>query len=113
MTVSAFRALATVTVALTTTLGLNVQREAGSMEHQVSYHTVTVEGVSIFYREAGPKGAPTILLLHGLPSSSRMFQPLLTRLADKYHLVAQVRSFAIPAMCCIPPLLLIALFCRP
>jgi pimeloyl-ACP methyl ester carboxylesterase len=41
-----------------------------------------------FYREAGPKDAPTILLLHGLPSSSRMFQPLLTRLADNYHLVA-------------------------
>ena len=58
------------------------------MEQQVSYHTVTVEGVSIFYREAGPKGAPTILLLHGLPSSSRMFQPLLTRLAANYHLVA-------------------------
>ena len=58
------------------------------MEQQVSYRTVEVDGVSIFYREAGPKGAPTILLLHGLPSSSRMFQPLLTRLADKYHLVA-------------------------
>ena len=58
------------------------------MEQQVSYRTVMVEGVSIFYREAGPKSAPTILLLHGLPSSSRMFQPLLTRLADNYHLVA-------------------------
>src|SRR5580698_6987853 len=55
---------------------------------QASYRTVMVEGISIFYREAGPKGAPTILLLHGLPSSSRMFQPLLTRLADNYHLVA-------------------------
>jgi len=50
--------------------------------------TVKVDGLSIFYREAGPKDAPTILLLHGLPSSSRMFQPLLTRLADNYHLVA-------------------------
>jgi pimeloyl-ACP methyl ester carboxylesterase len=58
------------------------------MEQQVSYRTVMVEGVSIFYRETGPKGAPTILLLHGLPSSSRMFQPLLTRLADNFHLVA-------------------------
>jgi pimeloyl-ACP methyl ester carboxylesterase len=47
-----------------------------------------VDGLSIFYREAGPKDAPTILLLHGLPSSSRMFQPLLTRLADSYHLIA-------------------------
>ena len=58
------------------------------MEQRVSYRTVMVEGISIFYREAGPKGAPTILLLHGLPSSSRMFQPLLARLADHYHLVA-------------------------
>jgi pimeloyl-ACP methyl ester carboxylesterase len=75
-------------IVLITTVGLRAQREAGSMEQQVSYHTVMVEGVSIFYREVGPKGAPTILLLHGLPSSSRMFQPLLTRLADSYHLVA-------------------------
>jgi pimeloyl-ACP methyl ester carboxylesterase len=59
-----------------------------SMEQPVFYRTVKVDGLSIFYREAGPKDAPTILLLHGLPSSSRMFQPLLTRLADSYHLVA-------------------------
>jgi pimeloyl-ACP methyl ester carboxylesterase len=58
------------------------------MEHPVFYRTVKVDGLLIFYREAGPKDAPTILLLHGLPSSSRMFQPLLTRLADSYHLVA-------------------------
>ena len=58
------------------------------MEQQVFYRTVKVDGLSIFYREAGPKDAPTILLLHGLPSSSRMFQSLLTRLADNYHLVA-------------------------
>ena len=58
------------------------------MEQQVFYRTVKVDGLSIFYREAGPKDAPVILLLHGLPSSSRMFQSLLTRLADSYHLVA-------------------------
>jgi pimeloyl-ACP methyl ester carboxylesterase len=58
------------------------------MEQRVFYRTVKVDGLSIFYREAGPKDAPVILLLHGLPSSSRMFQPLLTRLADSYHLVA-------------------------
>jgi pimeloyl-ACP methyl ester carboxylesterase len=58
------------------------------MEQQVFYRTVKVEGLSIFYREAGPKDAPVILLLHGLPSSSRMFQPLLTRLSDKYRLIA-------------------------
>jgi len=58
------------------------------MEQQVFYRTVKVDGLSIFYREAGPKDAPVILFLHGLPSSSRMFQPLLTRLSDKYHLIA-------------------------
>ncbi len=58
------------------------------MEQQIFYRTVKVGELSIFYREAGPSDAPTILLLHGLPSSSRMFQPLLTRLADNYHLVA-------------------------
>ena len=54
----------------------------------VSYRTVKVDGLSIFYREAGPKDAPAILLLHGLPSSSRMYESLLSRLADRYHLVA-------------------------
>ena len=53
-----------------------------------AYRTVEVDGLSIFYREAGPKDAPTILLLHGLPSSSRMFEPLFRRLADRFHLVA-------------------------
>ncbi|HEX8816170.1 MAG TPA: alpha/beta hydrolase [Terriglobales bacterium] len=53
-----------------------------------SYRTVKVDGLSIFYREAGPKSAETLLLLHGLPSSSRMFDPLFARLADRYHLVA-------------------------
>ena len=42
----------------------------------VSYHTIRVDDLDIFYREAGLKDAPTILLLHGLPSSSRMYQPL-------------------------------------
>jgi pimeloyl-ACP methyl ester carboxylesterase len=71
-----------------TTLSMDAQKKDKAMEQQVFYRTVKVDGLSIFYREAGPKDAPTILLLHGLPSSSRMFQPLLTRLADNYHLVA-------------------------
>ena len=58
------------------------------MQQPIFYRTVQVDGLNIFYREAGPKDAPTILFLHGLPSSSRMFQSLLTRLADNYHLVA-------------------------
>ena len=58
------------------------------MDQHVSYRTVKVDGLSIFYREAGPKDAPVILLLHGLPSSSRMFEPLFARLADRYHMIA-------------------------
>src|SRR4051812_9626423 len=53
-----------------------------------SYRSVQVDGVSIFYREAGPKNAPTLLLLHGLPTSSRQFEPLFARLAVRYHLIA-------------------------
>jgi pimeloyl-ACP methyl ester carboxylesterase len=53
-----------------------------------TYRTVAVDGVGIFYREAGPKDAPTLLLLHGFPSSSRMFDTLIPLLADRYHLVA-------------------------
>src|SRR6266581_4499327 len=58
------------------------------MNTPVSYRTVQVDRLSIFYREAGPKDAPALLLLHGLPSSSRMFEPLLSRLSDRYRLVA-------------------------
>lgn len=58
------------------------------MDEATRYRTVQVDGLSIFYREAGPDDAPTLLLLHGLPSSSRMFEPLLKRLADRYHLIA-------------------------
>ena len=58
------------------------------MSQHVFYRTVKVDGLSIFYREAGPKDTPTLLLLHGLPSSSRMFEPLFARLSDRYHLVA-------------------------
>jgi pimeloyl-ACP methyl ester carboxylesterase len=58
------------------------------VQHPTFYRTVKIDGLSLFYREAGPKAAPTILLLHGLPSSSRMFEPLLARLSDAYRLVA-------------------------
>jgi len=46
------------------------------VKHPTFYRTLQVDGLSIFYREAGPKDAPTLLMLHGLPSSSRMFEPL-------------------------------------
>src|SRR2546430_6342432 len=53
-----------------------------------TYKTVNVKGLNIFYREAGPANAPVILLLHGFPSSSRMFDTLMPLLADRYRLVA-------------------------
>lgn len=56
--------------------------------HQVHYRTVKIDGLDIFYREAGRKDAPTVLLLHGFPTSSHMFRNLIPALADKYHVVA-------------------------
>jgi pimeloyl-ACP methyl ester carboxylesterase len=53
-----------------------------------TYHRVTVDGVGVFYREAGPKDAPTLVLLHGFPSSSREFDTLIPLLATHYHLIA-------------------------
>jgi pimeloyl-ACP methyl ester carboxylesterase len=67
--------------------GVDVQ-PSPSTSATATYHTVAVDGVRLFYREAGPKDAPTILLLHGYPSSSRMFATLIPLLADRYHLVA-------------------------
>src|ERR1700736_3353955 len=69
-------------------LPAHAQGKERPVKHPTFYRTIQVDGINIFYREAGRKDAPTLLLLHGLPSSSRMFQPLLTRLADKYHLIA-------------------------
>ena len=58
------------------------------MKYPTFYRTIKIDGLSIFYREAGPKDAPTLFLLHGLPSSSRMFQPLFARLSNSCHLIA-------------------------
>ena len=52
------------------------------------YRTATVDGTSIFYREAGPADGPVILLLHGFPTSSHMFRNLIPLLADRYHVIA-------------------------
>src|SRR5215472_2097922 len=54
----------------------------------IHYRRTTVEGTGIFYREAGPVEAPTVLLLHGFPTSSHMFRDLIPLLADQFHLVA-------------------------
>ena len=56
---------------------------------QTTLHkTVKVDGLDIFYREAGNKDAPTLLLLHGFPTSSRMYSNLIKELSDEYHLIA-------------------------
>ena len=62
--------------------------QTSQVSPMVLYRSVKVDGLSIFYREAGRPDAPTLLLLHGFPSSSRMYEPLLTRLSGRYHLVA-------------------------
>ena len=54
----------------------------------INYRTADVDGWKIFYREAGSKDAPTLLLLHGFPSAGHMFRDLIPHLADRYHIVA-------------------------
>ena len=54
----------------------------------IRYRTINVDGLDVFYREAGPSEAPKLLLLHGFPSSSHMFRDLIPRLADSFHVIA-------------------------
>jgi hypothetical protein len=70
------------------TVGHGTPQPLPSVSATTTYHRVTINGVGIFYREAGPRDAPTVLLLHGYPSSSRQWDPLLPLLADRYHLIA-------------------------
>ena len=55
---------------------------------KVSFRKVDVDGFNICYREAGPKDAPAILLLHGFPSAGHMFRDLIPQLADRFHVIA-------------------------
>ena len=76
---------------MTTKKGKSVidwESAADSIIPTVFYRTLNVDGLEIFYREAGPWDAPAVLLLHGFPSSSHMFRNLIPMLADKYHVVA-------------------------
>ncbi len=86
-----------VLVAVALGMGLTTPAVANQVEtklstfqgnHQTQHHTVNIDGVDIFYREAGPADAPTILLLHGFPTSSHMFRNLIPALSDRYHVIA-------------------------
>src|SRR6516162_8580248 len=57
-------------------------------DYQVRYRTVKVDGVNVFYREAGDSKTPALMLLHGFPTSSHMFRDLIPLLRDRYHVVA-------------------------
>jgi pimeloyl-ACP methyl ester carboxylesterase len=84
---TAFGILASASVlpsaAIATTTDLSVQVQAA-----VHHKTVQIDGLDIFYREAGPKDAPVLLLLHGFPTSSQQYRNLIPALADKYHVIA-------------------------
>ena len=69
---------------LAAALAFGAQTEAAEVHHR----TIEIDGVEIFYREAGDPENPTILLLHGFPTSSHMFRNLIPALADEFHLVA-------------------------
>src|ERR1700722_11324847 len=62
-------------------------QSAHASSGSVHYRTVNIDGLEIFYREAGNASLPTILLLHGFPTSSHMFRDLIPLLADRYHLI--------------------------
>lgn len=69
-------------------LGLGTSNAAEPDTSRIKYGRLSVDGISIFYREAGDPKRPTILLLHGFPTSSHMFRELIPRLADTFHVVA-------------------------
>lgn len=90
---------ALVILTLTTIIGMNTTAKAQikkditeindeSYSQTITYNKINVNGLNIFYREAGSKNAPVILLLHGYPTSSHMFRNLIPILSKKYHVIA-------------------------
>ncbi len=80
--------LATTALPTTSSAAPAAHHHAATIPPVVRYHTVKIDGVDIFYREAGPADAPVVLLLHGFPTSSHMFRRLIPALADRYHVIA-------------------------
>jgi pimeloyl-ACP methyl ester carboxylesterase len=64
------------------------QMTSEAKSYPTLHKTIEVDGLNIFYREAGPKDGPVILLLHGFPTSSHMFRNLIPQLSDRFHVVA-------------------------
>ena len=77
-----------ISLVLTTLLSFSAQAGNKDTNNATSYHTTKINGVEIFYREAESKNKPTILLLHGYPTSSHMFRNLIPELSKKYHVIA-------------------------
>lgn len=71
-----------------TALAASLSATAAEDKALVRYQSLDVQGVSVFYREAGSPQAPTVLLLHGFGASSYMFRDLIPKLAEKYHVIA-------------------------
>jgi pimeloyl-ACP methyl ester carboxylesterase len=76
------------TAGLTANTSVHGQTTIAAQTVQIHYEKIEAGGLNIFYREAGPKDAPVILLLHGYPTSSHMFRNLIPMLAVKYHVIA-------------------------
>lgn len=86
-----FIGLSALSAASVATIGTTGAQSTGSNPIATStmrYRTRTVDGIKIFYREAGPADAPVVLLLHGFPTSSHMFRNLIPALADRYRVIA-------------------------
>jgi pyruvate/2-oxoglutarate dehydrogenase complex dihydrolipoamide dehydrogenase (E3) component/pimeloyl-ACP methyl ester carboxylesterase len=69
-------------------VGDGAHQDGSKMWSTTSVHRVEADGVKVFYREAGPKDAPTVLLLHGFPTSSFQYRELIPRLAERYRVIA-------------------------
>lgn len=78
----------TVVIALSTVVAQSQNKKVANTDYSVQYKTIKVDNLDIFYREAGNPTKPTLLLLHGFPSSSRMYENLINDLASNYHLIA-------------------------
>lgn len=85
---ASFRPLWAALLLLLTGGGATLAHADAADSPSVRYRTRDIGGVKIFYREAGPAGAPVVLLLHGFPTSSYQFRDLIPRLARRYHVIA-------------------------